>query len=302
MARAAVKAKQAARAKAQPAAKAQRGRGRGRRGHAGGGNPNQNLFFVRLRRRQKWVFLALAIIFAATFAGVGVGSGNSADLGQIFNGLFGCCGTSVSKAQDEIKTDPKKGYQDLAQAYLAENPPDPANAAIALQSYLRLVPKDASVQLELAGLEERVAGNYVTLYQQAQQQAALAAPAQAVLPANALGQQLGTNPVDQYYAQQASSQASQFGQLATTAYNTALQAFQTVAKLEPHSANGAAAEFQVGELAQRLGQNSVALKALQQYVFLSPNTTQLVQVEQQCKSLGGICTPAYVKALHHSKK
>jgi len=59
VARAAVKAKQQAKAKAHPA-KTSRGR---RRGHSGGGDPNQQLFFMRLRRRQRWVYAALAVIF-----------------------------------------------------------------------------------------------------------------------------------------------------------------------------------------------------------------------------------------------
>ena len=111
MARAAVKAKQQATAKAQASARA---RARGRRKHSGGGNPNQDLFFTRLRRRQKWVYMALAIIFAATFVGVGVGSGSGAGLDQLYSGIFGGSGDQVSKAKDEIKKNPAKGYLDLA--------------------------------------------------------------------------------------------------------------------------------------------------------------------------------------------
>jgi hypothetical protein len=301
MARAAVKAKQQARAKAHPAKPA-----RGRRRHAGGGNPNQDLFFSRLRRRQKWVFLALAIIFAATFAGVGVGSGSGADLGSIFTGLFGGNKTSVQSAQAEIKTNPVKGYMDLAAAYLQENPADNADAIGAYQSYLKLRKKDASTWLRLAALQEQQGNNYVTLYQQAAQQGALADPAQAIQPPGALATQLGTNPVETYYQQQSSSQTSQYLQLATTNLSGAVQSFQKVVDLQPHSQDGIQAEFQIGTLQQQLNQKLAALTAFQRYVALDPHSQYLVSVEKACQALGGVCTPAYVKALnsgkHSSKK
>ncbi len=297
MARAAVKAKQQARAQARPQ-KAQRGQRR----RSGGGDPNQDLFFTRLRRRQKWVFLALAIVFALAFAGIGVGSGNGGGLEQLYSGIFGGGGTSVSKAQGEIKSDPAKGYRDLARAYLAQG--DTANAIAADQSYLGLKAgkKDASTWLELASLQERQGQNNVSLYQQAQQQAALADPAQVVQPGGALGQQLGTNPVDQYYAQQTSSQTSKYLQLATSAYQNAVTAFQTVVKLQPRGDNAAAAEFQIGQLQAQLNQKLAAIQAYQQYVFLQPNSPNLAQVEQTCQQLGGVCTPKYVKALHKKPK
>src|SRR6201987_2412644 len=108
MGRAAGKAKQQATAKAQATARA---RARGRRRHSGGGNPNQELFFVRLRRHQKGVYAGLAVVFRLSFVLVGVGSGGGGGLSQLYNGLFGGSGgTSISKAQAEIKTNPTKGY------------------------------------------------------------------------------------------------------------------------------------------------------------------------------------------------
>jgi tetratricopeptide (TPR) repeat protein len=296
MARAAVKAKQQARARAQQPGK--QARGKQRRG-GGGGNPNQNLFFTRLRRRQKWVFLVLAIVFAATFAGVGVGSGNGSGLDQLFNGILGGGGTSVSKAQDEVKTNPAKGYQDLAQAYLAQN--DTNDAIGALQSYVALKKgaKDVNAWTQLGSLEQQQAQTFVTAYQQAQQQAQLANPTQAIQPTGPLGQQLGANPVDQYYADQASTQSSQFAQLATHSYSMALQAYQQVAKLQPRNAD---AQLQVAQIAGISNQTAVALTAYQRYVQLNPHSPYLAQVEQTCQRLGGICTPKYVKALHKSKK
>ena len=138
MARAAVRAKQQAKAKAQQPAKP--ARARGRRRHAGGGNPNQQLFFVRLRRGQKWLYALLAVVFAVTFAGVGVGSGGGG-LSQLYTGLFGGGGSSVSKAQREVAKNPAKGYRDLATAY--ESNGNNAQAITSLQSYVSVKKKDA---------------------------------------------------------------------------------------------------------------------------------------------------------------
>src|SRR6476660_9272220 len=139
MARGAVKAKQAQKRGAQPV-KAGPRRTRGRRGNAGGGNPNQQLFFMRIRRQAKLMYVLLAVLFALTIAFLGVGSGSGGGLDQLFQGLniFHHSGTSVSKAQKEIKDHPSnpKGFRALATAY--EGRSDTAGAISALQSYTSL--------------------------------------------------------------------------------------------------------------------------------------------------------------------
>lgn len=284
MARAAVKAKQQARAKAAPAVK----QGRGRRGHAGGGNPNQELFFMRLRRRQKWVFLGLAIVFAATFVSVGVGSGNAGGLDQLYSGLFGGSGTSsISTAQAEIKTNPVKGYRDLANAYIQKN--DLASAAMAIQSYLKLRKKDAGMWSQLGGIEQQQASTFASQYQAAQAAATANDPGQALTPTGPLGTQLGTNPIEQYYQQTSSSQTQTYYQQAIGAYTQALSDYQKAAKLQPKSSN---AQYLVYNAAVSAGKYPVALKALQRYVALNPHTPNLSQIEKTCKQLGGSCKPA----------
>ncbi len=166
MARAAVKAKQQAKKNAAPPAKPARS---GRRGHAAGGNPNQQLFFIRLRRKAKPAYLVLAVLFGITFAFLGVGSGTNGGLDQLFSGLnfFSSSGTSVSKAQKEIKDHPNsgKGYRDLATAY--EGKGDSVNAISALQQYTVQKPKDAAAWSELGGLQFTQAQNYLSAYQAA---------------------------------------------------------------------------------------------------------------------------------------
>ena len=279
MARAAVKAKQQAKAKAQPA-KPTRVRGRRRRGGSGG-NPNQQLFFMRLRRGQKWLYAVLAIVFAATFAGVGVGSG-SGGLQDLYSGLFGSGGNPVSKAQDEIKKNSKdpKGYRDLATAY--ETKSDNAGAITALQSYLKLKKKDATVWAELGGLQQSQASTYVTQYQQAQQASQLADPSQPFQTFGTLGQAAGANPVYANASSQATSQTSQLYQQAIQALNTAVTSYQTAAKLRPQNA---AIQQGLASAAENAGNTKVAIDAWKSWLKDSPNSPQRAAIRKHIKQL-----------------
>src|SRR5437763_6949386 len=279
MARAAVKAKQQAKAKAHPAKAARK---RGRRGHSGGGSANQDLFFVRLRRRQKWIYAFLAVIFALTFAGVGVGSGNGGGLDQLYSGLFGGGGSSVSKAQDAIKKHPNqaKGYRDLATAY--ETKGDNAGAVTALRSYLGLKKKDADVWAELGSLELTQAQTAGTQYQAAQQASQLADPSAAFLPGGTLAQAVGTNAAYQNAAQQASTQTSALYTQFTTSLSGAVKDYQQVTKIRPHSST---AFEELATVATNAGSAQVALDAWKQVLKLDPHTAQRKQIEQQIKQL-----------------
>ena len=276
MARAAVKAKQQAKAKAQPA----RARAGGRRRHSGGGNPNQQLFFMRLRRRQKWVYLALAIIFAATFVGVGVGSGSGAGLDQLYSGIFGGSGDQVSKAKDEIKKDPAKGYLDLARAYQAKG--QPAQAVSALQSYLAIKKKDANVWQELGGLQMSQAQTLATQYQNAQQAAALADPSQAFQPSGPLATASGSNPVFSAASQQLTSKTSTLYTQATTALAAAVKDYKTAVNINPKSATA----WQLyATAAQNAGQYPQAVKGWQEFIKLDPSNPQVSSIKSQIKKL-----------------
>ena len=290
MARAAVKAKQQAKAKAQPTRAARK---RGRRGHSGGGNPNQDLFFVRLRRRQKWIYAFLAVIFAATFAGVGVGSGNGGGLDQLYSGLFGGGGDSVSKAQKEIAKNPVKGYRDLATAY--ETKSDNAGAITALQSYLALKKKDANVWSELGGLQLTQAQTYVAQYQAVQANAQLADPSAPFLPSGTLAQAVGTNAAYQNAAQQASSQSSALYQQVTSSLSSAVTSYQQVTKIRPRSTT---AWEELATAATNAGNSQVALGAWQKVLKLDPHNPQRSSIEKQIASIKKQLAPASQSAKH----
>jgi tetratricopeptide (TPR) repeat protein len=277
MARAAVKAKQQATAKAQATARA---RERGRRKHSSGGNPNQQLFFMRLRRRQKWVFVVLAIVFGITFVGVGVGSGSGAGLSQLYTGLFGGGGSDVSKAKDEVKNNPTKGYLDLARAY--ETKGQTAQAVTAFQSYLALKKKDANVWGELGGLELSQAQTYATQYQNAQQAAQLADPSQAFQPTGTLATALGANPVYSNAAQQASTRTSTLYSQATTALNNSVSDYTKVTKLQPRNPTG---YQQLATAGENAGNYPVAVGAWKNYLKYYPTAPQRAQIKTRIKQL-----------------
>jgi tetratricopeptide (TPR) repeat protein len=275
MARAAVKAKQQA-----TKAQASKARAHSRRRHAGGG-ANQDLFFTRLRRRQKWVYMALAIIFAVTFVGVGVGSGaGSGGLDQLYSGIFGGSGDQVSKAKDEIKKNPAKGYLDLARAY--ETKGQPSQATTAFQSYLALRKRDANVWQELGGLQMSQAQTLATQYQNAQQASALADPSQAFQPTGALATASGSNPAFSTASQAASTQASTLYQQATTALSAAVKDYKTAATLQPKSA---AAQQLYATAAQNAGSYPEAIAAWRKFIKLDPSSPQVPGVKSQIKKL-----------------
>lgn len=286
MARAAVRAKQAQAAQAQAAVKPSRKQ----RKHASGGNPNQDLFFSRLRRRQKWVYVALIVIFAVSFVFIGVGSGSGGGLDQLYQGIFGGGGDAVAKAQSEIKTNPEKGYKDLANAYVTKN--DLPSAVAAMKSYLALKQgkKDSNAWAQLGGYEKQQGDTAASQYQQVLQVAQLQSPGSIFQPPGTTGAQFGENPIEQSYTQKNQGLSGPLYQKAIAAYNASLTDFQNAAKYAS-PANRADAMLGVYSAAQVIGNKPVALHALQRYVQLAPNSPNLKDLEAQCKRLGGSCTP-----------
>lgn len=276
MARAAVKANQAAKAQ-----QAKASRPRGRRRHSGGGNPNQELFFVRLRRHQKWVYALLAVVFALSFVLVGVGSGSGGGLNQLWTGIFGGGGgSSVSKAQDLVKTDPAKGYRALATAY--ETNGNNALAMTALQSYLALKKTDATSWAELGGLQLSQGSKYATQYQSAQQAAQVADPSSAFLPGGTLGTAVGPNPAYTQASQAASTRASTLYQQATSSLTSAVASYQKASKLHPRNTTYLQ---ELANAAANAGNSKVALAALTKFLKVDPHSPLAPQIRKEIKQL-----------------
>ena len=291
MARAAVKAKKAQQAQAQAVAKPSRKQ----RKHASGGNPNQDLFFSRLRRKQKWVFIALAVVFAISFAALGVGSGNGGGLEQMFSGIFGGGSDPVAQAQAEIKKGLPQGYKDLANAYVTKG--DLPLAISSLQSYLKLKNgrEDPAAWAQLAGFEKQQADKSYEQYQQIQQANQLEASNSIFQPTGDLASKLGTNPIDEYYAQQNTALLTPLSRNITTSYTNSLAAYKQAAKFTKGTLPRANAWLTVYSAAQLAGNNKDGLAALKHYVALVPNAANIKQIEAACKRLGGSCVPKHTK-------
>lgn len=285
MARAAVKAKQAAKQAQQAKTPAPKTRTRGRRKHASGGNPNQQLFFVRMRRSAKPAYLILAVLFAATFAFLGVGSGSSGLSGLFDNlNIFHTGGSSVSKALKEVDKHPNsaKAYRNLATVY--ETKGDTDGAISALENYTNLQKKDAAAFSELAGLQMTSAQDAIAQYENAYANEQLAAPSQALLPTptSPVGKALGTNPIEQAAATQVNAAVSSLGEKVQLAYATAIASYQRVAALQPNDAN---AQFELAQAAQSAGDTTTAVAAYQKYLKLNPNGTTADEVRSLIKQL-----------------
>jgi cytochrome c-type biogenesis protein CcmH/NrfG len=281
MARAAVKAKQAAKPKPKPGT-----RGGGRRRHAGGGNPNQQLFFMKLRRKAKWIYVLLAALFALTFAFLGVGSGSNSGLSDLFSNIniFSSNGKSVGHAQSEVKKHPgdPKGYRDLATAY--ESHGDTNDAVAALEQYTNLRPKDVKAWTELAGLQSTQAQNYLADYQNAYTIQQLAAPSATFLPTGKLATAIGTSPIESAAASQAQTSVSDFQEKTQLAYNGTVSSWQQVTKLQPKNSD---AWFQLANAAQTAGDTTTAVSAYKAYLKLNPGSSNAGQIKQIIKQLGG---------------
>jgi cytochrome c-type biogenesis protein CcmH/NrfG len=239
------------------------------------------MFFMRLRRSTKPIFLFLAIVFAITFVALGVGSGGSG-LDQLFNGVVGRGSkTSVSKAQDQLKKNPNdaSAYHDLARAYEAKG--DDTKAVGALQSYLRLRPKDTAVLSEVAAL-------YLS---QAEAARAQAVAAQAKLTngtfvtppvSGTLGSAAGQNPLNEASTAGANEAFSAAFQRMQSAYASAVGAYRKVAARAP---NDPTVQLRLADTAETAGDSKTAIAAYKRFLKLAPDDPSAPVVKQHIKAL-----------------
>ncbi len=253
---------------------------------------------MRLRRKQRWVFLGLAVLFAVSFTLLGVGSGTGGGLTQLWNSILGNSSDAVSKAQGEIKTDPAKGYKDLALAYQTQG--DLTNAISAMNNYLQVKKTDAAGWLQLAGYYQQQGQTAYAQYQALLQSQSIQSPSSVIAPTGKLAGVFGTNPIDQFYAQQSQSQTGPIYQQATTDFSGAKTAYENAAKYSKSKDAKASALYQASLEASYSGDRTSALADLKQYVRLKPHSPLAKQAEKICTQLGGSC--ALHPPKHHAKK
>ena len=240
------------------------------------------MFFPRLRNHAKWMFVFLALVVGVGFVIFGVGSSLPSGLGDILrNGGSSSNLPSVSKAQGEIKKDPKnaQGYLDLSRAYQRDSNIDAAIPP--LVTYTKLKPKNQSTLQELAGL-------YATQASRAQADAT-AANADYT---NASGiSNFVTGDTSQIYQPGAldksiQDSAATRGQAANAKMNAANGKAQGVyGKLVKLSPRDSQLWFLYALASEQAHDNPSAITAYKQFLKLSPDAPEAPQVKARIKNL-----------------
>ena len=283
MARAAVKAKQQAQKKAAQAAKAALASGPAAARCRRQSEPAA-LLHPDCAGRRSWSTSSSRCSSAITFAFLGVGSGTNGGLDQLFSGLniFSSGGTSVSKAQKEIKDHPNsaKGYRDLATAY--EGKGDTVNAISALQQYTVQKPKDAAAWSELGGLQFTQAQNYLSAYQAASNARQLAAPSTRV-PADGQARAGDRHESDRAGGGIAGRRdAARPPARTQLAYTNAVASYQKAASSSRTTRTPGSSSRRAPS---RRATTTTAVKGYKHYLKLNPNSSSAAQIRQLIKQL-----------------
>jgi cytochrome c-type biogenesis protein CcmH/NrfG len=245
----------------------------------------QTMFFMRLRRSTKPMFIFLALVFALSFVFLGVGSGSSG-IGDLLRGNFdlfggGSSGTSVSKAQDRIKKNPRDAaaYRDLARAYEAKG--DTTKAIDALNSYTRLRPKDTTALTELAATylsQAEAARNQAVAAQAALSNSSLFTPYPT---SGKLGSALGQNPITSASTSTAQTAFTTAYEKMQTAYTAAVGAYKRVAKRTPSDPT---VQLQLASTAEAASDYKTAIAAYKRFLRLAPDDPSVPEVKQRIKA------------------
>ena len=244
------------------------------------------LFFSRLRGHAKWVFVFLALVFALSFVLFGVGSGSSG-ITDAMQSLFtrSSGGTSLSSLQKKVKEHPKDPAAWRALATKLESEQKTERAAIAVERYIKLKPKDESALQEVAGLYVKRASDYYTKYSIVRYAQELVAPDPPFRPLStgSIGKALAnSNPIldDQNTA-------------VTTRVNAALSKLQifnaksedAYKRLVAVAPKNATYQLQLGEVAANLGDTKTATAAYKAFLKLAPNDSLAPRARERLKQL-----------------
>ena len=254
------------------------------------------MFFPKLRRRAKWVFLLLAIIFGGGFLFFGVGTGvQGGGIGDVIGDIFGSGGNtdqpSVDAARATLAEDPEnaEAQLELAEALVAEN--QTQEAIVEYARYVELVPGDNGALVQLASL-------YTVSASALQNQAALVQVQSGdelfgsnFAPQGELGQALGSDPISDAIATQATEALNSAIIAAQDEYAKAADVYRQLSELEPDNPNHF---IQQGQASQLAGDLVAAIAAYETFLVLSPDDANAPIVEAQLEGLrsnAGIVEP-----------
>ncbi|MBV8599604.1 MAG: hypothetical protein JO017_12350 [Actinobacteria bacterium] len=244
------------------------------------------LFFSRIKVHAKWMFVLLAVVFAAGFVFFGIGSGSSgitSAMQNFFN--FGSGSTSLSSLQNKANAHPKVASDWRALASKLEQDQKLDRAITALEHYTALAPKDESALEELAGLYVRRAGDYYNLYAQISGQSQLVSPSSIFRPAQSSPFGKAFANQDPILANQASIISTQQSNDLTHLSTLNAQAEQTYKKLVKLVPDNATYQFQLAEVADSLGDKTVAVTAYKTFLKLAPNDSLAPRAKTRLKAL-----------------
>jgi tetratricopeptide (TPR) repeat protein len=245
------------------------------------------LFFSRLRVHVKWVFVMLAVVFGVSFVFLGVGSG-STGITQAMQNLFNFSsggGASLSslqrKATDNLK-DPT-AWRNLATKLEQDKKTD--RAITALSHYVKLAPKDQNAVQELANLYTNRASDYNTVWTGALNQLQILAPGGLFLPSSTsvFGKAYANqDPITALVVARLQKQSTAASEKVGLLTSQALAAYRQLVKLAPANATY---QFSLAQLAQGLGQTTVAIKAYREFLKLAPDDALAPRAKQELKVL-----------------
>lgn len=244
------------------------------------------MFFPRLRNQAKWAFVFLILVFGGGFVFLGVGSGGL-DLGQLIRNAFGnsgSSGTSVSKAQQEVRAHPfnAAAFKDLANALERKGRVDEAIAA--WSQYTKLKPEDVTSLQHLGQLELGQADRYfrdAQLASVAQQDAGVGSVFRPSSTAK-FGLALGQDPIAAALSGKASTQLQQASVKYQTAASQAVATYQQIVKLRPDDQQ---ALFSLAQAADTLRQTPVAIRAYKQLLTFKLDPATAAQIRARVKTL-----------------
>jgi len=223
-------------------------------------------------------------VFAVGFVAFGVGSDVQGGLADVIQGRGTTGQPSVDDARERLQENPnnRQALRDLATALQTEGRTDEAVAP--LERLARLEPRNEDVVRELAGVYLTRASRLRDQVQQAQLEAQVLAPRQALLPpgASPAEQAFGSAPLEEAIAAQLNERLTNLFSRMQAAYADARDAYARVARLAPRDAS---LQLQLADAAQNAGDVASAVKAYQRFLTLAPDDPIAPQVRAELKRL-----------------
>lgn len=271
-------------------------------------NDERPLFNERVKKHGKWIFVLLAVVFAASFVLGGVGGGGIGvvDLlqqGGDDNNSAVTTGATTSAALDDaeagVKAEPESAaaWTTLAEAALEQE--NPTRAREAAQKAQGLVGTDADVAERLASvwlgllssIQERETELQTQLF--APLERAQQGPDQSVVPLGSIAGEdafsKGVNDVSNAINTRYFARIAPLQEESTEAQESALASYRIIVDARP---DDPAAWFQLGRLAEALGETDTAIEAYGKFLEIVPGDPQAPQVQQQLDQLQPATTDA----------